>query len=85
MGVVPTKMFTREYLDNIIDTAYRQGGTEVEVDGPQVADSLVNALLDRVESVGNEQQTLSFSGVRTPEKYTLTVVWCGPSRHERTG
>lgn len=72
-------MYTRDFLDNVIDEAHQKGGTEVVVDGPEVAYSLVDALLTRVEALTGDAHTLACSGTNVPGKYTLTVMWCGES------
>lgn len=65
----------RERLDAILDAAHAGGRHTIELRNRQEADEMVDALLERAESLVVDEQAIACSGHDLEDRYLLHVHW----------
>jgi hypothetical protein len=65
----------RDRIDAILDAAHTQGRETIELRDRKEADEMVDALLERAESLVDSEQAIACSGHDLEDRYLLHVHW----------
>lgn len=66
---------SRDRVDAILDEAHAKGHHTVELSSREEADELVTALIERAESIADDEQAICCSGYDRTERYILRIDW----------